>query len=378
MSTNVVTPPFDIWPGLDGQPLENGMIWVGVANMDAPSNPVAVFWDAALTIPAALPIRTVNGYPSRDGSPGVFFVGSDYSLKVTTAVGVPVYSAPARIDTTVTDVVISSGESLIVESGGTIDLDDGSVLNIGDATGVGVDVVIASNARIVGNIVPDAAGSQELGSNTRNWFAHLSGARVTGDILADTAGSMGIGTDTFPAGETVTQTLRADDVTVYRTAQPSSSSDYAGLAKLNARSTLLAACRQIGCNSAGYPDGTTTLMQAASATSDGPYNVASITESSDAQGIKFTVTFTVPIVRDADFDITPEYRNSGLLDAAVGPVIPMIVGPLTGVSAINAIEVRLVSALSLPTIAGVRHPFSLRAYGTPSATGASGIVSPIL
>ena len=57
MSTNVVTPPFNIWTGLDGQPLENGMIWVGVANMDAPSNPVAVFWDAALTIPAALPFK---------------------------------------------------------------------------------------------------------------------------------------------------------------------------------------------------------------------------------------------------------------------------------------------------------------------------------
>lgn len=376
MSTNAVTPPFNIWTGLDGQPLENGMIWVGVANMDAPSNPVAVFWDAALTIPAALPIRTVNGYPSRDGSPGVFFVDGDYSLKVTTAVGVPVYSAPARVDTTVTDVVISSGESLIVESGGTVDLEDGSALNIGDGSGVGVDVTLASNARIVGNIVPDTAGSQELGSNTRDWFAHLSGARVTGDILADTAGSMTVGLDAFPAEEMVSRAMRTDALTTYRTAQPASASDYDGLAKLNARGTLLAACRQIGCNSFGYPDGTATQMQAASATSDGPYNVASITESSDGQGVKFTVTFTVPLPRDVKFSITPEYRNGGLLDVAIGPVTPMVVGPLTGVSAINSVEVRLFLATGV-SIVSVRHPFSLLAFGTPSATGATGIVSPI-
>lgn len=376
MSTNVVNPPFPRFDGLDGQPLENGMVWIGVANMDAPSNPIAVFWDAALTIAATQPIRTVNGYLSRDGSPGVLFAGSDYSIKVTTSAGVPVYSAPARVDVTVTDVVISSGESLIVESGGTIDVEDGAVVNVGNGTGVGVQMAFATNARIVGNIVPDAAGSQELGSSTRDWFAHLSGARVTGDILSDTAGSMTVGLDTFPAEEMVSRSVRTNALTTYRTAQPSSSSDYAGLAKLNARGTLLAACRQLGCNSAGYPDGTATLMQAASATSDGPYNVASITESSDAQGIKFTVTFTVPLPRDVKFSITPEYRNGGLLDVAIGPVTPMVVGPLTGVSAINSVDVRLFLATG-STITSVRHPFSLLAYGTPSATGATGIVSPI-
>lgn len=370
MSTNVVTPPFNIWTDLDGQPLENGMIWVGVANMDAPSNPVAVFWDAALTIPVALPIRTVNGYPSRDGSPGVFFVDGDYSLKVTTAVGVPVYSAPARIDTTVTDVVISLGESLIVESGGTVDLEDGSVLNIGDATGIGVDVTLASNARIVGNIVPDTAGSQELGSNTRDWFAHLSGARVTGDILADTAGSMGIGTDTFPAGETVTQTLRADDVTVYRTAQPASSSDYAGLAKLNARGTLLAACRQIGCAVSGYPDGNSALLEAASASKDGPYNVSGFTATTDAYGVKVRVNFTVPIPLDAKVCVTAEYVDgTGELPSAVNIGFPVIVERATG-----SVSIRMVPSSSS---FGVLFPFSLEVWGTPSVTGASGIVSPI-
>lgn len=369
MSTNVVTPPFNVWTGLDGQPLENGMIWVGVANMDAPSNPVAVFWDAALTIPAALPIRTVNGYPSRDGSPGVFFVGSDYSLKVTTAAGVPVYSAPARVDTTVTDVVISSGESLIVESGGTVDLEDGSLFNIGDGSGVGVDVTLASNARIIGNIVPDTAGSQELGSNTRDWFAHLSGARVTGDILADTAGSMTVGLDTFPAEEMVSRTMRTDALTTYRTAQPASASDYDGLAKLNARGTLLAACRQLGCAVVGYPDGNTVLLEAASATKDGPYNVSSVSSSSDAWGVKVRVNFTVPIPIDAKVAVTAEYHDAGELPAAASIGFPVIVERATG-----HVSVRMVPSSSS---FGVLFPFSLEVWGTPSATGATGIVSPI-
>lgn len=349
MSTNVVTPPFDIWPGLDGQPLENGMIWVGVANMDAPSNPVAVFWDAALTIPAALPIRTVNGYPSRDGSPGTFFVGSDYSLKVTTAVGVPVFSVPARVDVAVTDITIASGESLIVESGGTIDLEDGSVLNIGDATGVGVDVVIASNARIVGNIVPDAAGSQELGSTSRDWFAHLSGARITGDVISDTAGSMNIGTDTFPAEETISRTMRADDVTVYRTAQPSSASDYAGLAKLNARTMVLALCRQTSTT-------TTAAFESGEA-----YNIDSVTYNAGPN--TYTVQFTTNVPLNA---------------------IPIVCSQQSGIP--NAV-VEIDSGgggytatvyMSNTAFTATSGKFSLVVYGSPSATGASGIVSPIL
>lgn len=347
MSTNVVTPPFNIWTGLDGQPLENGMIWVGVANMDAPSNPVAVFWDAALTIPAALPIRTVNGYPSRDGSPGVFFVDGDYSLKVTTAAGVPVYSAPARIDTTVTDVVISSGESLIVESGGTVDLEDGSALNIGDGSGVGVDVTLASNARIIGNIVPDTAGSQELGSNTRDWFAHLSGARVTGDVLSDTAGSMNIGTDTFPAGETVTQTLRADDVTVYRTAQPASSSDYAGLAKLNARTTVLALGKQ------------TSLTAPAVLETGEEYNIDTITTSAGNQ--PYVVTFVVPVPQNAFVFVQP-YGTAQSLAARVELDATGAFCTVTLYTGANAV---------------VSARFNIMVMGAPSATGAAGIVSPI-
>jgi hypothetical protein len=73
--------------------LENGYIWIGTANLDPQGNPINVYWDAALTIPAAQPIRTLNGYPSRSGTPARIYVNSDYSIRVQNSKGSLVYSA---------------------------------------------------------------------------------------------------------------------------------------------------------------------------------------------------------------------------------------------------------------------------------------------
>jgi hypothetical protein len=73
--------------------LENGYIWIGAANLDPQGNPINVYWDAALTISAAQPIRTLNGYPSRNGTPGRLYVNSDYSIRVQNSKGSLVYSA---------------------------------------------------------------------------------------------------------------------------------------------------------------------------------------------------------------------------------------------------------------------------------------------
>lgn len=364
MSTNVVSPPFPRFDDLDGQPLENGMVWVGVANMDAPSNPIAVFWDSALTVPAAQPVRTVNGYLSRDGSPGVLFAGSDYSLKVTTSVGVPVYSMPARVDSVVTDVVISSGESLIVESGGTVDVEDGAVVNIGDGGGVGVLVNVASNARVVGNLIPNST-TQALGSSTRLWDVFADDLTVDNGVIPTAAGAgiAPLGTTGLPWGNVVSNQVQVDDLTAYRTAQPSGIGDYAGLAKLNARGTLLAACRQTSK--------VTPTLQPASSTADGPYNVASITSRVDGTMlVVYKVTFTVPLPPDVKIVVMPETDFSA----------PDVTTPIldsrsyTGTSALSFVEFSL---CPINTAAGVQSPFTLLAYGSPSATGATGIVSPI-
>jgi hypothetical protein len=61
---------------------------------DPQANPITAYWDAALTITAAQPIRTSGGYPSRSGTPARLYVASDYSIRVQNKNGSQVYSAP--------------------------------------------------------------------------------------------------------------------------------------------------------------------------------------------------------------------------------------------------------------------------------------------
>lgn len=106
MSALSIQPTFPIFTETDGLPLENGYIWIGAANLDPQGNPINVYWDAALTIPAAQPIRTLNGYPSRSGTPARLYVNSDYSIRVQNSKGSLVYSAPAATER-YSDAVIS-------------------------------------------------------------------------------------------------------------------------------------------------------------------------------------------------------------------------------------------------------------------------------
>lgn len=94
MSALSIQPTFPIFTETDGLPLENGYIWIGTANLDPQVNPINVYWDASLTISAPQPIRTINGYPSRNGTPGRLYVNSNYSIRVQNRKGSLIYSAP--------------------------------------------------------------------------------------------------------------------------------------------------------------------------------------------------------------------------------------------------------------------------------------------
>lgn len=91
MSVLEVKPPYQAFADVDGQPLENGYIWIGAVNLSPQVNPVAVFWDDDQTIPAAQPIRTLGGYPVYQGTPSRFYVASDYSIQVMDSKGSTVY-----------------------------------------------------------------------------------------------------------------------------------------------------------------------------------------------------------------------------------------------------------------------------------------------
>jgi hypothetical protein len=95
MSALSIQVPFPVFQGRDGQPLENGYVWIGVANLNPQTNPVVAYYDAALTIPAAQPLRTINGYISRAGTPAQIYVdGVNFSILVQDSKGSMVYNFP--------------------------------------------------------------------------------------------------------------------------------------------------------------------------------------------------------------------------------------------------------------------------------------------
>lgn len=93
MTALSVKPPFPIFTDTAGQPLEDGFVYIGIANQDPVTNPITVYWDAALTIPASQPIRTLAGYPSRAGTPAVLYVNSNYSIVVKNKTNALVYQS---------------------------------------------------------------------------------------------------------------------------------------------------------------------------------------------------------------------------------------------------------------------------------------------
>lgn len=94
MSVQSIAQSFPIFTDIDGQPLENGNIYIGTAGLAAQTNQITVYWDASLSTPATQPIRTTGGYPMNSGSPGMLYTGADdYSLDVQNKNGTTVYSS---------------------------------------------------------------------------------------------------------------------------------------------------------------------------------------------------------------------------------------------------------------------------------------------
>jgi len=93
MSALSVEPPFPAFAGADGQPLDDGYIWIGTVNLNPITNPIVAYFDSALTITAVQPIRTSGGYPVYQGTPARFYTASDYSIQVQNKNGTVVYTS---------------------------------------------------------------------------------------------------------------------------------------------------------------------------------------------------------------------------------------------------------------------------------------------
>ncbi len=89
-----VTAPFEQFYDIDGDPLENGQIYVGTVGLSAQSNQVTVYYDESLTLTLPQPIRTIGGRPVNGNTPVNLFIAADsYSITVLNKNGSPITSS---------------------------------------------------------------------------------------------------------------------------------------------------------------------------------------------------------------------------------------------------------------------------------------------
>lgn len=107
--------PYELFVDKSGTPLDNGYIYIGMPNVDPRQYPVAIFYDEALTIPAAQPLRTSNGYIVRNGSPSFLYVNGNYSIIVQDKNQEQIYYVPD---------FLFIGNSVAVSAGDLANTDD--------------------------------------------------------------------------------------------------------------------------------------------------------------------------------------------------------------------------------------------------------------
>jgi hypothetical protein len=180
MSSSIVS-PFPFFTDTTGAPLEGGYIYIGQSNLNPETAPVNVFWDAALTIPAAQPVRTVGGYPSRQGTPSRFYSATDtYSITVRNKNRALVFSAFDQSDSP-TSVFDISTQLITATAGQTTftlttftylpGTDTLQIFRNGLRLNLGLDY-LETNSSTVTLTAPAAVGDQ---------FLFQGGAVITGD-----------------------------------------------------------------------------------------------------------------------------------------------------------------------------------------------------
>lgn len=101
--------PFNLFIDNEGNPLEDGYIYIGTFGLEPSSNPVTIFYDKDSLYPAPNPVRTISGFVARDGSPANIWVESaTYSIKITDKNGILI-SADLFLDNNIPSNVINSG-----------------------------------------------------------------------------------------------------------------------------------------------------------------------------------------------------------------------------------------------------------------------------
>lgn len=183
MTALSVLPPLPIFFDIDGQPLEDGYVWIGVNGLEPQANPQTAYWDAALTQVVTQPVRTRGGYPMNGSAIGILYTGSAYSVKVQNK----------RSSTIVTNLAGAAGVGVTSLSFGSTGLTP-SVSTAGDVVVAGT---LAGANGGTGITAPGSAGNV-LTSNGTVWTSSPVVATPTLNIVTGAAFFTASGTWTAP------------------------------------------------------------------------------------------------------------------------------------------------------------------------------------
>jgi hypothetical protein len=216
-----VATPIPIFNDIDGQPLESGEIFIGVAGLDPITNPTNVYWNAALTQLATQPISTRGGYPLNNGTVGRLYIGNDYSIKVVNRVGNVIHSTASNGITTVS--TFSAGTTGLMPStptagpivlGGTLAVANGGT---GAATLTGVVKGNGTAAFTAGsvNLASEVTGTLLVANGGTGQTSYTNGQLLIGNTTGNTLTKA-----TLTAGSGVTITNGSGSITIAAAGMP--------------------------------------------------------------------------------------------------------------------------------------------------------------
>jgi hypothetical protein len=204
MSAMSVEVPFPVFYDRDGEPLENGYVWIGTANLNPQTNPIQVYFDRNLTQPAAQPLRTVAGYISNAGTPAQIYVdATNFSILVQDKNGTMVYNFPdgTGIGPNASGVDYDPGPDSLLFPGGQISVASALDQITDEATGSSIIGFEQAGVSAVPRSVQD---------KLREYAVSVKDFGAVGDGVADDRAAInaafneiinrGSGTIYFPAG----------------------------------------------------------------------------------------------------------------------------------------------------------------------------------
>jgi len=156
-----IAAPYQYFTDLEGDPLDDGKIYIGVENLNPETDPIQVWADLAGTIPLAQPLRTSLGYITNYGSQVNVFTDSAYSMTIKDKNGVLIsYQRSSAV------ITPESGSGNIVDDFGAVPdngLDQADAFNAAFSTSNGQIFIPAGQYTIDSLLIIDCDNLEVYG-----------------------------------------------------------------------------------------------------------------------------------------------------------------------------------------------------------------------